>query len=145
MFQVIPVDDGAAFVIVEEAEAQALQLVVDPGPQVHNDLALHETRQMDRVHEREPSTDQGEREDGGRDDAENDERRPGRGRRQAERPMGRPRRRIELVTDEIDPYAGESQARQTQSQERRLESKDLEAAALVVPAQKQETFDQRRV
>src|SRR5690606_13472952 len=114
-------DDRAGGVGVEEAEAEALELVIDLAAQIDDEVALHEDVDREGVGVVEQRAQRGEAEDAA-SDGQQDQQRFAAGRQRRQKAHVRQGNlRIHHVPDVVDAQAGERQAGQAEGEQHQLQ------------------------
>src|SRR5690606_25435231 len=135
------VDDRPARVRVEEAEAQALELVEHARPELGHEPEVHQLADLDGVRVVEERAGPGHPQHERADHEEESARGPG-WRLDAEGPARRGRPGVELVSDDVDREPAETEAREPEPEQHHLQGEHPDAGAAVLERQTEQATEQ---
>jgi hypothetical protein len=127
-----PINDRAALAAVEEAEAEALQLVVNVGAQLH-EHPLAERGNGDCCGIPQRGREHGDQQDAAGDQFQDVRARPVVGEAERRRQMAGRHRATQLLADEVDTDARQSQSGEAGRHHDDLQHDDLRAAPAIAP------------
>ena len=139
------IHDAAGGVVVEEPEAQPLQPVVDPGPQIDHDLFVNEPARGDGVEVVQPAPHGGRQQNAGRDRRDFRQWSPVRGGPQAKGIQRRVLNGAGVIQHGIDADAGEPEAREAEEEDQPLQGEEPDAAPAVLPREGEQAADEVEV